>query len=426
MTVLFLVSKARDPRWLELLGLKVRTIAGGPPLTSQEVTDKHIDTRILQEASEREPLVTGPDRSSFSETLDPNADDLSPIERAWLHGWRTIFEKLPLPDRAILFHGLRDVRHRRVVGNNSWAATIASVDHLWREYLRSALEPVENLPEQEHIAWRIVLDHVERRWTDDWLPRLNRWSNNTTVEEPDRNFAGELQSILDPCALQAVRDDALLNRAPEREIWFRLFEELAAVSATDLRNNSIGPTGYVQLYDQPRSYRGRVVTVRGIALQASFVAETQAAFAIDGYYVITLRPAGGPDRPIIAYTLELPAGFPEVKKATDGSTTRLHEEIEITGYFFKRMPYLAQDGVNRAPLVLARVPIWEPSIGSESAYSTSTTLYLASIIAAVTGIGFAVWIFRRSYQATTEMRNAVPLPDRIEPWDDSSSRGHHS
>ena len=361
MAVGFAVTHLGDPRLWQLLGGNAPGIAGGPPLLEREKSDREVDTRWHLPEADPDPSIAGPDRRLLpllpenrqrgNAPRDAPIDDPvdSPIERAWLHGWQTLFEKLEPHDRDILFRGLRSVRHRQVIALETWPNLVETLDRLWTHYRTQALEMVEKLPPDQQGGWQLVVDHLERRWTDDWRPRLDRWANLDEMDEASCRFATELQSILDPLALDAVRDDAILSRAAEREIWFRLFEQLAESTPAELRQQSIGPTGYLPLYDQPRSHRGQIVTVRGVVLQAYFVPESQRASEIAGYYVFTLRPAGGPARPIVVYALELPSGFPEVdRRATNGQTTRLHEEVEFTGFFFKRMPYLAQDGLNRA------------------------------------------------------------------------------
>jgi hypothetical protein len=218
--------------------------------------------------------------------------------------------------------------------------------------------------------------------------------------------------MLDRFALAEVRDDALLSRPEERESWFRLLERLADSSSQELKRGSIGPTGYLQLYDQPRSYRGKLVTVRGIVHQAYRLNEPQKQWGIDGYYVFTLRPAGGPARPMIVYALGLPEGFPTIDPMSPtGEMTQLFEEVEFTGYFFKRMPYLASDGINRAPLILAREPTWTKPVAVPSRRRLP---WLRIALVASAGVVLAIWAFRLATSSLPQRHPRELLPSRIE------------
>ena len=106
MIILFVISNARDPRWQNLLGIAERRIAGGPPLTEREYSDDEVDTRLPSPSRDATDLasVTGPDVGMLPVLAEQSAaDGESPIERAWLHGWQTLFEKLDRADRGILF-----------------------------------------------------------------------------------------------------------------------------------------------------------------------------------------------------------------------------------------------------------------------------------------------------------------------------------
>lgn len=455
LLLLALLSDSGKPGATPWWDFSQRPIAGGTPLTDAERTDERIDTRLSSDADSMEPSVRGsavledpnlaaPRAASSADAgLDPTA---SPVDRAWQHGWGSLYGQLTAPERATFFGGIRSIRHRRWIDDDRWEALLERFDTLWIGYQMQALESLRGLTPDEQDAWRQVIDRIASRWTDDWRPRLERWGPKTpagstsanaeqagngepansasavqrdvsttqgsTPDEAAVQYAEAFQEMLDRIALAEVKDDALLSRQEERESWFRFFEQLAERSPEDLRQESIGPTGYLQLYDQPRSYRGKLVTVRGIVHQAYRLDEPQKQWGTDGYYVFTLRPAGGPARPIIIYALELPEGFPPIGRlSASGQMTPLQEEVEFTGYFFKRMPYLASDGINRAPLILARRPHWNrPVIAAGRTSMPWTRVFLVASAA----VAIAYWMFRVSVNSLPDRHPRETLPRQLD------------
>jgi hypothetical protein len=102
------------------------------------------------------------------------------------------------------------------------------------------------------------------------------------------------------------------------------------------------------------------VSVKGTVKLAYRVQAPENYLGIKEYFVYWVHADGGPTSPIVVYALSAPAGFPAIKdKDLDRATTKLREEVEFTGVFFKRWAYAAKDGTYTAPLVLANVPAWQ-------------------------------------------------------------------
>jgi hypothetical protein len=126
-----------------------------------------------------------------------------------------------------------------------------------------------------------------------------------------------------------------------------------------------------------------------------------------------MRPFGGPDRPIVVYALELPAGFPEVKQRGQGGRgAKLDEDVAFTGFFFKRWAYQATDGINTAPLILAKSPSWRRRDANRVAEDEAIDVHmvLLSVFAtALLAVGIAATVYlqsRRSPLSKTARRLA--------------------
>jgi hypothetical protein len=191
-------------------------------------------------------------------------------------------------------------------------------------------------------------------------------------------------------AIDAIRDDTF-DRPAEREAWFRLFEKLSQASEADLEKMSVGWVGYNQLHRQCKDYRAKLVTVKGTARMAYHVRAPNNIHGIEGYYVFVLRPLGGPNLPIRVVSLQAPPGFPPIKdRGQDQQRARLREDLEVTGYFFKRGAYRARDGLRTCPVVLAKVPRWEPpSPGRQAALPSSGLIVVAVAAVAALAISLA-------------------------------------
>jgi hypothetical protein len=158
-----------------------------------------------------------------------------------------------------------------------------------------------------------------------------------------------------------VRDDTAILRPAEREAWFETVRQVRDADKETLRESSLGRIAYLQLFKQPDEYRGKVVTVVGTVRLAYRVPALANELGVKEYFVYWVQPVGSPDSPIVVYALEAPHRFPGMGTGAGGpSAGKLHEDVEVTGIFFKRAAYAAQGGTHTAPLIIAKVPAWRP------------------------------------------------------------------
>jgi len=92
---------------------------------------------------------------------------------------------------------------------------------------------------------------------------------------------------------------------------------------------------------------------------------------------------------MVVYCLRLPDGFP--------TGMSLSEEAEITGFFFKRWAYKAQDTMRSAPVLLARTVRWyeRPEVAEEPPSSFLSLLLMIAGSAAV-ALAAAIYIAYRT------------------------------
>lgn len=297
--------------------------------------------------------------------------------------------------------------------------------------------PKNYLAQAEHrrLFWRfmppaivviLVLGWVERAWLRPPPPppapqidtRLNNRLDDGAVAdavliEPE---SAPLATAVDgdradslgasTASLDRVRDDTVF-RSEDRDAWFEIWQTLRdhgpPAAATARR------VSFSELYNQPRSFRGRPVAIAGTLHRLERVAAPENDQGIDGYWQGWLEPDGGPASPVVVYFLTLPSGMPE--------GLSIAETVDVTGYFFKRWAYAAKDTVRSAPMIMAATPRWTPRPDSRPAANSIGALALGTMAAVVMltllGIRLADRGRRRPPPATADIGSALAGADIV-------------
>jgi len=430
-----IMGRLSNPRMQQLLGLAERPIAGGAPLTDQEIADEDVDTRLARSISKESTSAvrviatkapepesrpsTGPEEPQAESSAGPavgaaatipaeagpgseRGDEGAVLETAWRDAWIALLRDCPVADENRLYDRLRAARGRGALPGDdaadaaAWKSRVVAWDAAWQKYVKEARAGLAELPANDRGRWNKVLDKVTASWLTLWRPLLETLGQEPPEARELVRLVELLQDVADEKSLQAIQDDTIW-RGTESNIWFRLVERIRASDPEQLRQASLGPTGYLQLFKQPEYYRGKVVTVRGTVRLAYRVDAPTNVEGVKEYTLLWLHPAGGPSSPMVVYALETPEGFPAIKhRDRDRSTTTMHEEVEFTGYFFKRWAYDGRDGIHVAPLVLAVSPRWIAPTTNDAAGLGGGTIALAIIVSAALGIAAALFAYRNT------------------------------
>ena len=158
---------------------------------------------------------------------------------------------------------------------------------------------------------------------------------------------------VDPNYFGSIRDNTM-HRADDADAWFHLLQILDLTEQAALEKASTGHITFRQLYDQPKHYRGEIVTLAGKTRRCEKIKIANTKFGIEGdYRRIWLWPDGAAN-PVVIYSLGVPDGFP--------LGTKIDEEVEITGFFFKVWAYpTAKPTIRTAPLLLCKTIRWNES-----------------------------------------------------------------
>ena len=185
-------------------------------------------------------------------------------------------------------------------------------------------------------------------------------------------------------SLAQVRDDTVF-RPGDEEAWFQIWLTLRSADAGALRRSQARAVSFIELFGQPRSFRGRLVRFSGTVHRLQRVDAPPNDYGISGYWQAWLEPDGGPASPIVVYFLRLPAGMPH--------GLRIREPVDVVGYFFKRWAYEATDAVRTAPLVMALEPHWKPIRPAQGGGTVTGSYALVAmaglVVATLLGISLA-------------------------------------
>lgn len=180
-------------------------------------------------------------------------------------------------------------------------------------------------------------------------------------------------------ALAQIRD-ATFFRDQEIDAWLQTWITLESSGRDGLSRARPRDVSFSELFGQPRTFRGRLVRMRGRLHRLELLRAPANDYGIDDYWQGWLEPAGGPPSPVVIHALRLPEGMPHGMD--------IDVDVELTGYFFKNYAYVARDTVRVAPLIMVLEPIWKPlpSAVPEAGLHGAVSLGTVAIATAATAL----------------------------------------
>ena len=207
-------------------------------------------------------------------------------------------------------------------------------------------------------------------------------------------------------ALDKVQDDSTF-RGVEREAWFNMFDLLKKTDPATVQKYCIGSVSYAQLYKQSADYRGDLIELAGTIRRAVKIPAPKNEVDIAEYYQMVLQPSDDRRSMIMVYCLEIPQGFP--------TGMDVAAEVKLTGFFFKRWVYRAQDGLRTTPVVLTKTVQWQkaPPAPAEQAPTDPTSLAILIGGALFLSVLVAVFIYQQTRPAIEETPEELPNADAL-------------
>lgn len=377
--VLALAERARDPAsWNWLFGLKSKPEIVEKPINNRmartEAPSAEPETVFLNQGKEKAP----PAKRGTAET--------GPVQESWMGAWRSVWRDLGNDERTLLFRLVEAAEDGKSFSSESSGRAenaLEAANELWTTYQSAAYQEYSALPGEEKTEWLEILKQVNARWLIELKPALQLVALGGNPSDAERKTIADFQRDAVQLCLAHVRDDATFLRPDENQIWFHLLHQVQGRSPQDLAAKSEGIVGYSAMYNQPEAYRGKLVTVKAQVRWAYRVPAIKNYLGIKEFNVLYLAPEGVPDKPLIVYSLGLPAGFPRLQEQNHPSgMTALHEDVVVTGYFFKRGAYRGKDANYTAPLILANVFEWTPEKGQQETFAKGASIWRETIIIA--------------------------------------------
>ena len=193
----------------------------------------------------------------------------------------------------------------------------------------------------------ICMQHAAKPSTWQWL-----WGSSPTREavrnpsnEESTNGVVRRGIRFDPDFLESVTDDTHF-RNEESQAWFLILKHLRDASDAQLKANSLGIVTRLQLSQQTKSYRGKVVDLHGTVKRAHRVKAAENAVGIENYWQCWMFLDNSPAEPVVVYALKMPADF------HDGMD--IDYRAQLSGIVFKRWAYQSAEDLTVAPVVLTK------------------------------------------------------------------------
>ena len=238
---------------------------------------------------------------------------------------------------------------------------------------------------------------------------------------------------VNPRLLEVVTDNTVNLLYEERDVYFRMLQlaEETPLSrqkefAADFREErrlanpryaKRKPTDYepfVDLYQNPDEYRGRPVTLHGVLRKLTKFDPGSNALGISEAYEGWLYTDDAQGIPTVVVFTSKPQNL-----SVGGDLT---EEVRVTGYFLKLHGYEAQDGLRKAPLLLAGEVEWRPSPERYVARQLSLETYLLVGFIVLLG-GYAMWQTNRR-EMTSRTRSVSEIDfSKFPPTEYSTTTG---
>jgi len=235
-------------------------------------------------------------------------------------------------------------------------------------------------------------------------------------DDPDDDAeveAGEARILAaERSALDQVRDDTFFREA-DLDAWLQTWLTLRRAGEAGLARAEATPVSFAELFNQPRSFRGRLVRFSGTLHRVEQLRAPENNYGIDEYWQGWLEPASGPASPVVLQFLELPEGMPVGMK--------IHEPVEVKGYFLKRYAYAAADAVRVAPLVMTLEPRWRPLPPPSPPGGSLPAWAVATMAAVAGGLLAAFWFVARGSVGRRRPPPAVDVTDTLAGFEPEST-----
>lgn len=259
------------------------------------------------------------------------------------------------------------------------------------------------LPEPSDQSKRFVdlssSDNASSDENESALENLSRKQLQSTTENP-------ASADLPASWLESINDQAIGLRAEEADAYYRVLGHIFRLDDRYLDKHARKDILYVNLLRNPDQYRGKLMTIRGIARRISPIQVGENQYGIkQTHEAWVLTPDSGSDPwRFVASGIDprLPVG------------EKVAVQIEVTGYFLKLYGYASQKGQHLAPLILAaRI---KPCVVRKTVPSSTGLEPYIMLFAVIVGFGaiITVIVYSRG-DRKFKQKMKTDFPDKQDP-----------
>jgi hypothetical protein len=220
-------------------------------------------------------------------------------------------------------------------------------------------------------------------------------SNRPAAAEPaSRRPSTDID--LPPALFENVSESRIGIRQDEREAYFTVLAKARDTRLPVLEAAGRRDLGYIELFNDPETHRGEIVTVEGQLRRLIELPAGDNSHGLQTLYEGWLFTEDSGPNPFRIVFSRLPEGTPT------GERVRL--AARFTGYFFKRTGFVNKAGeLHSAPLLLGKTIHWQPEVPLETGVPTRTLMVVIGLVA---GLCLAlVMLLRTTLAADAEFQS---------------------
>lgn len=322
--------------------------------------------------------------------------------------WKRLYESLSVKQRdhlqVTLRHALR--KAPSPLGTSESAELLRNLQQHAEQYKQKGAQELNEskiLSPEKQSEFKTALNKIMLEWRQSTEPALSKALNAEPISESELDVLRTTDRTWSDLALSEVRDD---NGSPSSDTiaWFGIFDSLTH-DAQFLENAK--QVTYTEMFDQSTLLRGKPVSISGEIRTAEYQKARNNHYGVDGYYVYWIRPDNYRDAPVKIFSLTAPNE--ELATATKKDLAPLiGRKLELSGIFFKRMPYRAQDDIRAVPTILcAKTELLAPPENLQEA-NESIALNLFLIVVGVIGVVLLL------VYAFTDRKRVKSLPEKLD------------
>lgn len=209
---------------------------------------------------------------------------------------------------------------------------------------------------------------------------------------PELEDDGEL--VIDPELLELVKDNSVGIRDSERDLYYFLLAKVRDTPVRKLEKAARDDVAFAVLMTESKRFIGQLITLKAELRRLQPYPAGRNDHGVEQLYEAWLKTDDAGDNPYRVVCSRIPDDIPTGMEIKPGTL------VKITGYYFKRYGYPAQEHrLHVAPLILAPEIHWIRTRDAaprkpQDAGIVPYVIGLAGVMG--TGIAFMLWRFRRS------------------------------